>query len=225
MLEHLAKTCIITGFTGSGKSEFAVNLALSLRKHQDARVTIADLDVVNPYFRSREKTEYLHAAGIDVFGGAQGNNTGQDIPHLDYGFVSRISAGERVIVDLAGGKIGLNTLANLYSRLQVYEFLAVLNTYRPQTCDAGKILCFINDLNAASRIGLTGLVNNSHMLRETAPSHILDSQKVILSVSESTGLPLRYTMLARQIYEQINTHIVSDEVLIFDQLQLRESWQ
>ncbi|MCL2852435.1 MAG: hypothetical protein FWE20_05295 [Defluviitaleaceae bacterium] len=222
------KTYIIAGFAGSGKSEFAVNLALSLNEGQDSRTTIADLDTINPYFRSREKTEQLRAAGIDIFGGALGNNTGQDVPHLDYGFVSRISAGERVIVDLAGGTGGTGgtgALASVYSRLQNYEFLAVLNLYRPETSTAAKILCFINKLNATSRVSLTGFVNNSHMLRETTPQHILDSQDVILSVCEATGLPLRYTMLSRPIYEQISTQISSDEVLIFNHLQLRESWQ
>ena len=219
-------TYIITGFTGSGKSEFAVNLALSLQRvSQDTRVTIADLDIINPYFRSREKSEQLSAVGIEIFGGSLGNDTGQDIPHLDYGFVSRISAGECVIIDLAGGVLGVNALANVYSRLEEYEFLAVLNLYRPETNTAAKILRFIEDLQAVSRINLTGFANNSHMLHETTPHHILDSQEVILSVCETTGLPLRYTMLARPVHEQISSRLQSDEVLVFDSLQLRESWQ
>ena len=220
------KTYIITGFTGSGKSEFSVNFAIHLNKSaQGGRTTIADLDVINPYFRSREKTEYLREMGIDVFGGSLGNNTGQDVPHMDYGFLSRISAGERVIVDLAGGTLGVNALANVYERLKDYEFLAVLNLYRPETGSAGKMQSFIDALHDVCRIRVTGFVNNSHMMRETTAEHVLEAQAEIIKVCKATGLPLRYTILDRKIYDQISGQIVSEETLAFDQLQLREAWQ
>ena len=221
-------TYIITGFTGSGKSEFVVNFALSLRKDSqfaNERVTIADLDVINPYFRSREKEADLNSVGIEVFGGAVGNDTGQDLPHLNYGFTSRIGAGECVIVDLAGGVLGVNALANVYAYLKDYEFWAVLNAYRPETHTAAKMLKFIEQLQEKSRVPLTGLVNNSHMLWGTTAEHILHSQEAIVEVSKVTSLPFKYTMLARPIYEQISKEIVSEKVLLFDTLQLRETWQ
>ena len=221
------RTYIIAGFTGSGKSEFVVNFALSLQEELGGeRVTIADLDVINPYFRSREREAYLNSAGIEVYGGSLGNNNGQDVPHLNYGFVSRIGGGECVIVDLAGGVMGVNALANVYSYLpKDYEFWAVLNAYRPETHTPAQMLSFIEQLQEKSRVPLTGLVNNSHMLWHTTTEHILSSQESIVQVSKTTGLPLKYTMLARPIYEQIAGQIVSEKVLVFDKLQLRETWQ
>ncbi|MCL2617262.1 MAG: hypothetical protein FWD96_06425 [Defluviitaleaceae bacterium] len=220
------KTYIISGFTGSGKSEFAVNLALHLRSQpQTGRVTIADLDVINPYFRSREKARQLGEFNIEVFGGALGNNTGQDVPHLNYGFTSRIANGECVIVDLAGGVLGVNTLANVYAHLREHEFLVVLNLYRPETSSPAKMLTFIEQLREKSRIPITGLVNNSHMLRQTQPQHILDAQAAINEVSQATGLPIHYTLLSQQIYEQLPEPISFNEVLTFNTLQLREPWQ
>jgi len=220
------KTYIISGFTGSGKSEFVVNFALNLRNEfANERVTIADLDVINPYFRSREREKHLNSVGIEVYGGALGNDTGQDVPHLNYGFTSRIGAEECVIVDLAGGVLGVNALANVYSFLKDYEFWGVLNAYRPETYTAEKMLTFIEQLQERSRIQLTGLVNNSHMLWDTTAEHILSSQEIIVEVSKATNLPLKYTMLARPIYEQIAGRIASEKVLLFDTLQLRETWQ
>ncbi|MCL2618970.1 MAG: hypothetical protein FWD98_07975, partial [Defluviitaleaceae bacterium] len=189
------------------------------------RITIADLDVLNPYFRSREKAEELHRSGIDVFGGSLGNNNGQDVPHIDYGFLSRISAGERVIVDLAGGVMGLHTLPNVYDRLRDYEFLAVLNLYRPETNTADKMLNFIGELHSASRIRITGCVHNSHMLSHTTLELVLDAQDAVADVCARLDVPLRYTLLDRKIYEQVSGQLVSDEALVFDRLQLREAWQ
>jgi len=227
----MKKTYIVTGYYGSGKTEFCVNFALELSR-RDEKIYIADLDLINPYFRSREKAEYLQQFNIEIVGNALGNHTGQDLPALSYNFLSLIERGESVILDLAGNEYGLNVLAGCYNSIignsnegKQYEFLCVFNRYRPETGTEEKMVRFVHKLNSISKLPITGIVNNSHMLYETEPEHIISSQEIILSACSELGLPLRYTQIKRSVYEQIQQEITSEQVIVFDELKMRESWQ
>jgi len=226
---------IVTGHYGAGKTEFCVNFALSLRKITANKICIADLDVINPYFRSREKAEYLKGYDIEIEGNVTENSTGQDLPALSFAFLSRISQEQRVIVDLAGSANGLKVLASCYHMIKGYELLCALNLYRLDTNSKEKMIEFINTVNEFSRLPVTGLINTSHMLHETEAAHILESQEVIASVSEELNIPFEYTHIKRSVYDQIMqmpsstevesaSVIKSNEVLIFDKLQMRETW-
>jgi len=217
------KTYIITGHFGSGKTEFCVNLALHLAEF--GATTIADLDVVNPYFRSREKASWLEKRGISVVGDNLDNNTGQDLPAVSFGFLSQIGKGN-VIMDLGGGLSGLRLLAACYDAIinNEFEFLCVVNPFRPDTDTAEKMADFVRSVNADAKLRITGLVNNGHMLRETAVAHVLDSQEIVKEVADILKLPIRYTLLQNNIYKKIGNKIQSDEILTFDKLQMRENW-
>jgi len=226
----MGRIYIVSGFYGSGKTEFCVNLAMKLAQTYSQPVTIADLDVINPYFRSREKEAQLAAYGIRIMGNALNNNTGQDLPAVSYAFTSNIVRGENVILDLAGGEAGIKLLAYCYNAIAAspapIEFLCVVNAFRPETSTAGKMAGFVNQINAMSKLTVTGLVNNGHMLHDTTAKHILASQQAAQQAADMLGaIPLRYTMLRRDIYEDIADEIVSDEALVFDKLAMREDWQ
>ena len=225
----MGRIYIVAGFYGSGKTEFCVNLALNLRNCDSDAVAIADLDVINPYFRSREKADLLAARGIEIMGNALGNNTGQDLPAVSYAFTSRINRGENVILDLAGGEAGVKLLAYCYNAIQnskaPHEFLCVVNLFRPETDDAAKMAAFVRKINAMSKLAVTGLVNNGHMLHDTTGEHVLASQRVALEAADSLGVPLRYTLIKSSVYEGIADKITSDEVLVFEKLAMREDWQ
>ena len=219
-------TYIVTGHYGSGKTEFCVNLAKEIAG-SGVGVTIADLDVINPYFRSREKADELEAQGITVMGDSLGNNTGQDLPAVSYAFLSRVRRGENVIIDLAGGLDGLKLMASCYDAIKSigYEFLCVLNLFRKDTSDVAKMVDFVCGVNRVSKIPVTGLVNNGHMLRDTTPEHVLVSQAAVLEAAWELKIPVKYTMISRDIYEEISDKIKSERVLIFDKLAMREDWQ
>ena len=221
----MSKTTIITGSTGSGKTEFCLNLALSLRAQTNQTVYIADLDVVNPYFRSRERRESLKRHGIEIVGDAMPEDRGRDIPALSFGFLPLIEAGEEVLIDLAGGAIGLHLLADCYDRLGAFAFLCVLNLYREETNTREKMIRFLAEIHASTKLEVTGLVNNSHMIHHTEPAHVLKGQEVILDVSNTLGIPLTYTQVKRQVFEKCKDEIQSEHVLVFETLQMRESWQ
>ena len=219
-------TKIITGHYGSGKTEFCVNLASEVAKGSN-KVTIADLDVVNPYFRSREAALKLASLGVDLASDHFGGNSGQDLPATSFAFLSNVKAGEQVIIDLAGGKIGTRLLAACLDALNSaqYEFLCVLNLYRPETSTASKMIDFIQQINSEANLKITGLINNGHMLHDTTSEHILASQEAVLQVSEKLNLPIRYTQLRKDLYEEIGNKIKSENIIIFEKLQMRESWQ
>ncbi|MDR2182774.1 MAG: hypothetical protein LBE55_01235 [Clostridiales bacterium] len=230
----MGRIYIVSGFYGSGKTEFCVNLAMKLAKTQGGPITIADLDVINPYFRSREKKTQLAAHGIEVMGNALENSMGQDLPAVSFAFTSRIVRAQNVILDLAGGEAGIKLLALCYRAIEAgaapVEFLCVVNLFRPETNSAAKMAEFVRKINGMSKLAVTGLVNNGHMLHDTTAAHVLASQQAALEAAKMPGLgaalPLRYTMLRRDIYEGIAPgEIKSQEVLVFEKLAMRESWQ
>ena len=218
-------THIVTGYYGSGKTEFCVNLAVKLARETGRQVTIADLDVVNPFFRSREREKQLAPLGIEIMGSALDNHVAQDIPALSFAFLSRIRAGQDIIIDLAGGEIGLRLLANCYADIKAHNFFCVYNMYRPETSSPSQLVGFSDRLNAASQLKLTGLVNNGNLLGQTEPVHILESQKMGLAACRELRLPLAYTLVREDIYREIATEIVSEDVLTFVKPQMREKWQ
>ena len=224
----MGKTYIISGFYGSGKTEFCVNLAMHLAKSENEPVTIADLDVINPYFRSREQSDKLKAHGISIMGNALGNNTGQDLPAVSYAFTSRIINGENVILDLAGGTAGIRLLSHCYDAIyhaKTHEFLCVLNPFRPETKDAAAIASFVKEVNEMSKLGITGFVNNGSMLRDTTKEHVLYGQEVALKASDMLNIPLEYSLINSQIYNEVKGLIASKEIIVFEQLAMRKDWQ
>ena len=218
-------TYIVTGHYGSGKTEFCVNLAIKLAREQGRPITIADLDVVNPFFRSREREKELAPLGIEIMGFALENHLAQDVPALSFAFLSRIRAGQDVIIDLAGGEIGLKLLANCYADIKAHNFFCVFNLYRPETSSANQMVAFCDRLNSVSRLHITGLVNNGNLLRQTEAEHVLESQKAVFAACREMGLPLAYTLVREDIYRKIAGDIVSENVLTFAKPQMREEWQ
>ena len=219
-------TYVITGEYGAGKTEFSINLALTLRKQSSKPIYIADLDVINPYFRSREKEAILKEKDITLVGYSAPGNSDQDMPAISYGFIQSVKKGEKIaIIDLAGSENGLKPLTPLYESLEAPEFLCVFNLYRPQTTTKEDIQKFLNKVNTISQWPVTGLVNNSHMLHDTEASHILKGQEILLQVSQECNLPLAFTQLQRKLYCQISSEIRSEDVILFDRLQMRETWQ
>jgi len=217
-------THIVTGYYGSGKTEFCLNLAIKLAK-TGKRITIADLDVVNPFFRSREREKELAPLGIEVMGSSLENHVAQDVPALSFAFLSRIRAGQDVIIDLAGGEVGLRLLANCYADIKAHNFFCVFNVYRPETNSPDKMKTFCKQINTVSSLSLTGLVNNGNLLGQTEAQHVLQSQKAVLTACEELNLPLAYTLVQGDIYMGIASDVVSEKVLTFHKPQMREKWQ
>ena len=186
---------LLSGHYGSGKTNIAVNLALRLRA-QRPRVAVADVDIVNPYFRARDSRGELEAAGIRVIcSELAGTNT--DLPALPRDmYAITDDKGLSAVVDVGGDDRGALALGRWRSaRLEEddYEMLLVVNRFRPLTQDAASTVEVMREIEAAARMRFTAVVNNSNLGSETAPEHVLGSMAYAREICDATGLPLKFT--------------------------------
>ncbi len=186
---------LLCGHYGSGKTNVAVNLALRERTLYE-KVAVADLDIVNPYFRTKDSSAEFEAAGIRLICSDYAN-TNVDIPALPpdlYAITDDKSI--RVLIDVGGddrGALALGRLAPSILEEDSYEMLMVINGYRPLTRDAASTLEVLQEIEAACGIPFTGLVNNSNLGNDTTADDVLASLAYAEEVSRITGLPVVMT--------------------------------
>lgn len=189
---HLKKKiCIITGHYGSGKTNLAVNLALDARR-EGKSVTIVDLDIVNPYFRTADFSSELTEAGVHVIVPMYAN-TNLDIPALTGAVDSAFeNQDDCVIVDVGGDDAGAIALGRYAPAIRAheYELLYVVNRYRYLTATPEDALDVLRDIAAVSRLTPTGIINNSNLGEETNAAHLEASVSFAQAVAEAAGLPL-----------------------------------
>ena len=177
---------IITGHYGSGKSEFSVNYALKLRGEIEGRLAISDLDVVNVYFRSRGMKDLLEEKGIHVIASSV------DAPTLDIPALSAeihtplLNKDYNNIIDLGGDKVGATVIARYRDMIddEDYDMFFVVNANREKTQTAEEVMGYIDEIEAASKLKVTGLINNTHMLKATTIEDLEKGQEVCREVSK-----------------------------------------
>lgn len=217
---------IITGHFGSGKTEYCVNLAMKLADLGEA-CSLLDLDIVNPYFRSRERADMLTAAGIHIVGGALGlKQDSADLPALPpeiYGLIDNTT--DHVIFDVGGDPSGARVLSRFSDKISVrdYDMYAVVNANRPSTADAKSVISYIDAIEQSSRLKINGLINNTHMLRETELSDIERGMALCQSVSAERGIPIIHNVVPRYLKVQ-NIQCKIDDIFILDELYMRPEW-
>jgi len=184
---------IFVGHFGSGKTEVAVNYAIRLVKGGN-RTSIVDLDIVNPYFRTKDAQEALEKHGIWVITPMYAN-TNVDVPALPPEINTLFERKDYTAVfDVGGDDIGARALSRYRDEItsEEYELFAVINTRRPMTQSAEKIEEMIADLMAGSRLQVTGLINNTNLLQDTKAENILEGQKIIEQAAARLHIPIRY---------------------------------
>ncbi|MBE6589611.1 MAG: hypothetical protein E7643_05475 [Ruminococcaceae bacterium] len=193
---------LLCGHYGSGKTNIAVNLAMQLQKTH-SNVTIADLDIVNPYFRTKDSMGELEDAGIRLIC-SEYANTNVDIPALPQELYAITDDRTRkVILDIGGDDRGALALGRIVPALMEendYEMLMVINCYRPLTRDADSTLEVMREIKAACRIPFTGVINNSNLGCETTAADVLRSAEYANSVAALSGLPLVMTTVDASLY-------------------------
>jgi len=215
---------VIIGHYGSGKTEFSVNYALKLAS-QSLKVSLCDLDVVNPYFRSREKAEMLEAKGVPVISGAKGHHANLAIPMVASAILGPLQNKDTdVILDVGGDSVGARALAR-YKAYFVdgeYDMFCVINANREQTCDVKGTIYHIKEIEATAGVKVTGLINNTHMLRETSKEDVLKGQRLTEEVSKALDIPVKYTSVIASLADGIADEI-QNEVLPIHMI-MRENW-
>ena len=182
---------IMVGFSGSGKTECSVNLALALRDlgHSTA---LADLDVVNPYFRSRERRELLAERGIRLVTSSP-IHAEADLPSMPAELNTLLENQSLYsILDIGGGTAGARVLARYYPKLssQPHRVCFVLNARRPGTNTAEKALDSLRQIQTTIGLPATHIIHNSHLCGETTPEDILSGADLAHQVSRASGLPI-----------------------------------
>jgi hypothetical protein len=185
----------IVGYFGSGKSEFCVNFAI-----QKQFAYLCDLDVINPYFRSRQANKVLTQNNIKIVSSIDKDAKYLDMPLLSEEIFDLYKSNKKVIYDLGGSAAG----AKLIKQFEAYEYqpsmlLFIINIYRHETNSIEKIINEINKIQEVGGIKIDGLINNSNLLNETTTDHLLEGQKIIRDVSVKTNIPLLFTSYDEKI--------------------------
>ena len=190
-MEHKRLT-LFAGHYGSGKTNIAVNYALHLAK-EGKQVVIADLDIVNPYFRTKDSAAVLEQAGVKLIS-PQFANTNVDLPALpaeSYRLVQDKSIYG--IMDIGGDDRGAYALGRYVPAMKEennYRMIFVANCYRPLTRTAEDALEVMREIEAACGLQFTDIINNSNLASETTADTVLDSIPFVEALSSLSGLPI-----------------------------------
>ena len=212
---------LFAGHYGSGKTNIAVNYALQLAR-EGKKVCIADLDIVNPYFRTKDSEKDLTAAGIDLIS-PKFANSNVDLPALPaeaYRLVEDKSSFG--VMDIGGddrGAYALGRYVPFILKEDNYRMIFVANKYRALTPTAADALEVMREIEAACGLKFTDIVNNSHLGNFTDVQTLLDSQDFIKELSELSGLPVYLTTVRADLYDAVSAHIPN----VFP-LQLQEKY-
>ena len=193
------RVTVVCGHYGTGKTNLSINLALDCARHGED-VTLVDLDVVNPYFRSADYVDVLTENGVRVVG-PNFANTNLDTPSLPGAVRNVIAEGSRVIVDVGGDDAGATALG-VYSRTLADadpDVIYVVNRYRSMTTHAEEAVQILREIEATSHLRATCVANNSHLKQDTSEDTVLDSMGFTEEVASASGLPLRFTTAPRSL--------------------------
>jgi len=230
LLNGLRRVNIFCGGFGAGKTEVAVNFSLRMRE-LGRRVSIADLDIVNLYFRSREVRDQLRGQGIEVLvpGGALAN---ADLPVIvpeikgaleGSGDSPHAGTVPVTVLDLGGDPAGAKVMASLAEAMRPEEYsgLFVLNSRRPFTATVDAARQMMDGISAAARINLDRIVVNSHLIDETTPAVIEEGIALGEDLSRATGAAIAFVAVQRDMLARFDADRCRHPVMVLDRLMLK----
>lgn len=189
------RVTLFAGHYGSGKTNIAVNYALALKK-SGRETALADLDIVNPYFRAKDSKDLLSENGVK-FISSEFANSNVDFPALPsetYGLVMRKDAF--AVIDVGGddrGALALGRYVPYILEENDYDMLFVANCFRPLTRTPEEAFEVMKEIESACKIPFTGIINNSNIGRETTPQDVISSLDFINGLSNLSSLKIKFT--------------------------------
>jgi len=205
VLAEAKRLTLFAGHYGSGKTNVALNYARALRRAR-RHVTVADLDIVNPYFRTKDSAADLAAEGIRLVVSDYANSN-VDFPALPkevYGVVA--SSDDAVVFDIGGDDRGALALGRYVDDIRAggdYEMLAVVNAARPLTRTVADAVDVLREIEATSHLPFTGIVNNTNVGAETTAEIVLESNDYASGIAAALGVPVRMTCAARPLAAEL----------------------
>lgn len=216
---------IITGHYGSGKTEFAVNYVNRLRDCKEGKIAIADLDIVNVYFRSREKKAEMEAKGIQVIA-SNIEGAGADIPAVSGAMTMPVTNKEyQYVIDLGGNDVGTLVLGRIKPLLDPAEtdFFMVVNAYRPDTSTPEGVIAQMEKLEYGAGLKVTGFINNTNLVRETTADCLVHGDEVLREVTKRTGVPVKYVAYVEELLTEAVPEGLSGELFPM-KFYMRKAW-
>lgn len=199
--ENVKKITIITGHYGSGKTNVSVNLALELAAKGE-KVTIADLDIVNPYFRTADFAELFEKKGVTLVSSMYAN-TNLDIPAISFDIERIAREPGYLIIDVGGDDSGATALGRYHEPFTKFkddiDMLYVINGYRYMTRFPEEALELFYEIERTARFKHTGIINNSNLGNKTTKDTVLQTLDFASKVSEGTKLPVIFTTAPKDI--------------------------
>lgn len=206
---NFKRITLLCGHYGSGKTNVAVNIAFHLKKQYN-NVCIADLDIVNPYFRAKDSLDDFKSSGIRLICSEYANSN-VDIPALPQDIYT-ITADKQLhcVLDIGGDDRGALALGRIRDEIlseNNYEMLMVINCYRPLTPDAASTLEVMREIEAAAKIKFTGLVNNSNLGELTTKEDVLASISYANEVAKTANIPVVMTTVSETLFNQFDGEV------------------
>ena len=200
---------LFAGHYGSGKTNIAINYAKMLRGAGE-RVTIADLDIVNPYFRTKDSAADLQAEGIDLVV-SDFANSNVDFPALPKEIYALVAErDQKVVIDVGGDDRGALALGRYVPDIRKegdYEMLAVVNASRPLTRTPEDVVEVLCEIEAASQLPFTGIVNNTNLGPQTTAADVLGSVPYADEVAALMKLPVRFTCAVASVAAELEGRV------------------
>ncbi|MBQ3519017.1 MAG: hypothetical protein IJA31_06825 [Clostridia bacterium] len=214
---------IIAGHYGSGKTNIAINLAMKM-KEDGAQVVCADLDIVNPYFRSKDAKCALEKKGIGMIA-SEYANTNVDMPAMPSDAYSMFDNKDRyAVIDLGGDDVGAAALGRFREAIleeNNYDCFWVVNPFRPLTRTVELAMEAKEEIEAVLGFRFTKIINNANLGDETTQEDVLGSVEYINRLSELSGLPVAFTACKEELFAELENKIVN---LFPVTLYLRQGW-
>ena len=203
------RVTLFAGHYGSGKTNIAVNYAMKIRRDGNA-VVIADMDIVNPYFRTKDSEKELNEAGIRLISSEYASSN-VDLPSLPQDLYNVIDdKSNYAVLDIGGddrGAYALGRYAESIVKENNYEMFMVINKFRPLTRDVVSTVEVMNEIETACGMKFTAIVTKSNLGDETTAEDVLGSVSYADAVAKATGLPLKMTTVNETLYNVLKDKI------------------
>ncbi len=208
-MKDIKRLTILSGHYGSGKTNIAVNIAARL-SGEGKKVSVADLDIVNPYFRTKDSRNLFAEKGIRLIS-SEYAGTNLDIPALPQDMYSLTDdRSEYGVIDVGGddrGALALGRIVPAVIAENCYQMIMVINGFRPLTRNAPDTIEVMREIESACGIALTGMINNSNFGAETTAEDVADSMEYAGEVSRISGLPLLMVTCAEEIASDVERRL------------------
>lgn len=211
---------IICGAYGSGKSEYSATLALKKRNS-----TIVDLDIMNPYFRTRELQEIFDKNGVELIA-PKGSLKYADVPIIPPQIRGVIENRDKnVIIDL-GGESGAKVITQFHDSLvkSMYEMHFVVNTFRPDTDTEQKIINMKNIIQNSSSLQISHIISNNNLMEETTKNMIISGIKFLQPIAKRENLKLHRFLIGKQFASIVENRILGVKKMVIGPL-LKKPWE